>query len=134
MLMEIGENNARPFNHLHDSRINDWFYYWTSKYKEIKMPYVDNNSRDKYKEVDKVISQLSEITSKGDLEYLVFRLMVKFMATREKRYSTLHDVVYAVAHCADEYRRRFLDVRENEALESNGDIKETIYLNEENED
>lgn len=37
MLMEIGGNNARPFNHLHDSRINDWFYYWTVKYKEIIM-------------------------------------------------------------------------------------------------
>ena len=98
------------------------------------MPYVDKNSRDKYKDVDKAISQISEITTKGDLEYLVFRLMVKFMATREKRYSTLHDVVYAVAHCSDEYRRRFLDKREDEARESNGDIYDTIYLNEENED
>ena len=87
------------------------------------MPYVDKDSRKKYEIVDKEIASLDSIETKGDLEYLVFRLMVKFMVTREKRYSTLHDVVYAVAHASDEYRRRYLDVRENEALEANGDIK-----------
>ena len=87
------------------------------------MPYVDRASRDKYKEINKAIAFIDKIETKGDLEYLVFRLMVKFMVTREKRYSTLHDVVYAVAHASDEYRRRYLDVRENEALEANGDIK-----------
>jgi hypothetical protein len=86
------------------------------------MPYVDKTSRDKYKEINQAIACTDKIESKGDLEYIVFRLMVKFMETREKRYSTLHDVVYAVAHASDEYRRRYLDVRENEALEANGDI------------
>lgn len=98
------------------------------------MPYISKDDRKKYELTDKAIAAIDEITTKGDLEYLVFRLMVKFMATREKRYSTLHDTVYAVQHCADEYRRRFLDKREDEARESNGDIYDTIYLNEENED
>ena len=86
------------------------------------MPYVDKTSRDKYKEIHKAICFTEKIETKGDLEYLVFRLMIKFMETREKRYSTLHDCVYAVAHASDEYRRRYLDIRENEALEANGDI------------
>jgi hypothetical protein len=98
------------------------------------MPYVDRNSRDKYKEINKAISLTDKIETKGDLEYLVFMLMVKFMETREKRYSTLHDVVYAVQHCADEYRRRFLDKREDEALKNNGDITYCPYYNEDNED
>jgi hypothetical protein len=98
------------------------------------MPYVDRNSRDKYKEINKAIAFTDKIETKGDLEYLVFMLMVKFMETREKRYSTLHDVVYAVAHCSDEYRRRFLDKREDEAKAANGDITSGIYINEENED
>jgi hypothetical protein len=85
------------------------------------MPYIDKNQRDKYNKVTDEISRLN-IETKGDLEYLVFSLMVQFMKSREKRYSTLHEVVYAVQHCADEYRRRFLDKRENEALEKNGDI------------
>jgi hypothetical protein len=95
------------------------------------MPYIKSEDRAKYQSVDKAIAQLDEITTKGDLEFLVFRLMVKFMATREKRYSTLHDTVYAVAHASDEYRRRFLDAREDDARIVNGDIKDTIYLKEE---
>jgi hypothetical protein len=98
------------------------------------MPYVDRNSRDKYIEVDKAISRLNSIENKGDMEYILFRILVKFMSTREFKYSTLHEAVYGCQHVADEFRRRFLDVRENQALESNGDIKETIYLNEENDD
>lgn len=98
------------------------------------MHYVDRNSRDKYKEINKAIAFTDKIETKGDLEYLVFMLMVKFMETREKRYSTLHDVVYAVAHASDEYRRRFLDKREDEALKNNGDIISGAYYNEDNED
>lgn len=62
------------------------------------------------------------INSKGDLEYIVFKLMKYYMADREFRYSILHDCTYAIQHCADEFRRRYLDKRENEAREKNGDI------------
>jgi len=48
--------------------------------------------------------------------------MKQFMSTREYRYSTLHEAVYAVMHCADEFRRRYLDKREDEAMNTNGDI------------
>ena len=44
------------------------------------------------------------------------------MSTRDARYSTLHDCVYAVQHTADEFKRRFLDKREDDAREINGDI------------
>lgn len=97
------------------------------------MPYISQDDRDKYLEIDKAISRIKEISTKGDLEYLVFRLMIKFMGTREKRYSTLHDCVYAIQHCSDEFRRRFLDERENDARITNGDIKDTIYLKEDDE-
>ena len=49
--------------------------------------------------------------------------MKSFMKTREFRYSTLHEVVYDIMHCADEYRRRYLDKREDEARETNGDVE-----------
>jgi len=49
--------------------------------------------------------------------------MQKYMQHREKRYSILHDCVYAAMHCADEFRRRFLDKREDEARETNGDVE-----------
>ena len=86
------------------------------------MPYIDKNQRQKYNKVIDVIGNTT-IETKGDLEYLVFSLMQKFMKTREFRYSTLHEVVYAVMHCADEYRRRFLDNREDEARKTNGDVE-----------
>jgi hypothetical protein len=84
------------------------------------MPYTKPELREKY---FKVLDFLPSIETKGDLELCVFKLMRKFMETREYRYSNLHDCVYAVQHCADEFRRRFLDKREDKAREENGDIK-----------
>ncbi len=86
------------------------------------MPYIKQLDREKYNKIIDAIASVGNIETKGDLEYLVFSLMIKFMNTREKRYSTLHEVVYAVQHCADEFRRRYLDKREDEARETNGDI------------
>jgi len=86
------------------------------------MPYIDTYSRFRYVKVTDIIDAIPEISTKGDLEYLVFALMKKFMKSRESRYSTLHDAVYATQHAADEFRRRFLDKREDEALVANGDI------------
>lgn len=85
------------------------------------MPYISKQSREKYSLIKHLIDDLN-IETKGDLEYLVFLLMKKFMHTRENRYSNLHDCVYAAQHCADEFRRRFLDKREDEAREQNGDV------------
>ena len=86
------------------------------------MPYIKKEQREKYNILTNIID-INTIETKGDLEYLVFVLMKKFMNTREQRYSTLHDCVYAVQHCADEFRRRFLDKREDEAMKQNGDIE-----------
>jgi hypothetical protein len=85
------------------------------------MPYIDFPSRNKYISLFNLI-QTFEIETKGDLEYLIFLLMKRYMQTRESRYATLHDCVYAAQHCADEFRRRYLDKREDQALQSNGDI------------
>ena len=84
------------------------------------MPYIKRDRRNQY---DKILDQISTIYTKGDLEYCIFKLMKIYMKDREYKYSNLHDAVYAAMHCADEFRRRYLDVRENEALEKNGDIK-----------
>lgn len=85
------------------------------------MPYINSESRDKYKNLKSIINK-TEIDTKGDLEYLVFSLMVQFMVTRQFKYSDLHDCVYAVEHCSHEFLRRFLDKREDSARHENGDI------------
>ncbi len=84
------------------------------------MPYIKSEER---KVFDEALKDFPYINSKGDLEYVVFKIMKLYMADREYRYSTLHDCVYAIMHCADEFRRRYLDKREDEARETNGDIK-----------
>jgi hypothetical protein len=60
--------------------------------------------------------------SKGDLEYCIFYLMRRFIYRLKKNYTNLHDVTYACHHASDEFRRRYLDERENDALSENGDI------------
>ena len=84
------------------------------------MPYIEQNKREYY---DKFLNDIPVIVSKGDLEYCIFKLMKIYMSTRQYRYSILHDCVYAAQHCSDEFRRRYLDKREDTALETNGDVE-----------
>lgn len=86
------------------------------------MPYIKKSDRTRY---DIVLDQIGSIDGKGELEYCIFKLMRRYMCDKEERYSTLHDAAYAAAHCSDEFRRRFLDVREDDARHENGDIEET---------
>lgn len=83
--------------------------------------YISQKERSQYDNIRLEIER-TPIQTKGDLEYLIYSLMRQYMATRENRYSNLHDTVYAAMHCADEYRRRYLDKREDEAIAANGDI------------
>jgi hypothetical protein len=86
------------------------------------MPYIKkvDNGRAKF---DKVLNQIKKIGNKGDLEYCIFKLMKTYMKDKEYRYMPLHDATYAAIHCGDEFRRRFLDPREDEAMRENGDIE-----------
>ena len=82
------------------------------------MPYIKSDDRMKFAELD----NLPEIKTKGELEFCIFTLMKKYMEGKEYRYSVLHDCTYAAIHCGDEFRRRFLDKREDQAIVENGDI------------
>ncbi len=84
------------------------------------MPYIKKSLRSRY---DKSLSTLPVIASKGGLEYCVFKLFLNYMSDIDWKYKNLHDAVYAIIHAGEEARRRFLDVREDEALKKNGDIK-----------
>lgn len=88
------------------------------------MPYIDPKKRiDIDAHLVTQIRQMPNIETKGDLEYIIFALMKKYMSSREYKYSTLHDCVYSVAHVSDEFRRRYLDKREDQARETNGDVE-----------
>jgi hypothetical protein len=83
------------------------------------MPYIKKEAREKF---DVIWQEIDKIETKGELEYCIFMLMKIYMLGKEQRYSTLHDCTYAAQHCADEFRRRFLDVREDQAMKENGDV------------
>jgi hypothetical protein len=83
------------------------------------MPYIEPKERPQF---DKFLDQIPVIFKKGQLEYCVAKLMNIYMKDKEKTYTEWHNCVYAVQHCSDEYRRRFLDKREDYAKDKNGDI------------
>jgi len=83
------------------------------------MPYIKSEQRTKYMDG---LTRLPTMATKGELEYCVFYLMRLYMTDKRMRYSTLHDCTYAVQHASDEFRRRFLDAREDDARRENGEI------------
>lgn len=84
------------------------------------MPYIKQKDRRKF---DEGLANLPIPQTKGELEYCIFYLMKLYMEPLDVNYTNLHDTVYAAQHCADEFRRRFLDHREIVALDLNGDIE-----------
>ena len=50
------------------------------------MPYIEQTDRFKY---SGILMNLPNIKTKGDLEYCVYYLMLKFMNDKEERYSNL---------------------------------------------
>lgn len=87
------------------------------------MPYIQQNERIKF---DEVIDKITNIETKGELEYCIFKLMKIYASNKHFNYSNLHDTTYAAQHCADEFRRRYLDTRENFAMSTNGDISPDV--------
>ena len=83
------------------------------------MPYIKQEDRPTFANS---LFTIPRAKTKGELEYCIFYLMKMFISHKDFTYTNLHDCVYAAQHCADEFRRRFLDKREDEAREENGDV------------
>jgi len=84
------------------------------------MPYIKKSERDVF---DEVLNRMPILTAKGQLEYCIFKLMLQYMEERLANYSNLHDCTYAAIHAGEEFRRRFLDRREDDARIDNGDVQ-----------
>jgi hypothetical protein len=82
------------------------------------MPYISENDREQFKYLDKIF----KIENKGMLEYCIFKLLKIYMKDKTVCYYTLHDATYAAIHAGEEFKRRYLDKREDEAIKINGDI------------
>lgn len=82
------------------------------------MPYIEKNLRKYY---DSKLDNLV-IKGKGELEYCIYKLLKRYMVDKSYTYTYLHDAVYGAVHAAEEFKRRNLDIREDKALQENGDI------------
>ena len=87
------------------------------------MPYISKDERKQFEDFRIFLRDMPALETKGNLEYLIFLLMKKYMSSREQKYSELHNVCYAAQHCCDEFRRRYLDKREDSARTANGDVE-----------
>jgi hypothetical protein len=86
----------------------------------IKIPYIPTAVRRIF---DPHLCEVSrKITKKGELEYAIFKLLKLYMTDKEYNYSNLHETVYAGIHAAEEFKRRYLDEREDLAKIREGDI------------
>ena len=84
-----------------------------------RMPYIAECERPYYRDI---LKQIGSINTKGRLEYCIAYLLLKYMQNKEWRYSNLHDATYAAIHAGEEFKRRYLDKREDDAIETHGDI------------
>ena len=85
------------------------------------MPHINDLDKVKYNHIVDMINSSQNIETKGDLEYLVYQLMKRYMHSRDRKYTTLHEAVYGTIHAGEEFKRLHLDHRENEAINKNGE-------------
>ena len=85
------------------------------------MPYIKMEDRERFLPAFRELASEPPKT-KGELEFLIYTIMKLYMDGKERNYHNLHDTTYAAQHCADEYRRRNLDKREDDARSINGDV------------
>jgi len=92
------------------------------------MPYISQNKR---KQPDMVrltraIARAVEsgaIDCRGDMNYVYFYMARRYMNQYGYTYHKISDVKNAAKDSADEINRRFMDKRENKAIEENGDVE-----------
>jgi len=86
--------------------------------------FVDTENK---KQFDKLLYQLPGISSKGQLEYCIYKLLLIYMKDKEVRYSNLHDTVYVTIDCGNEFRKFFVKFETHINLTIIEKFKETIY-------
>jgi len=85
------------------------------------MPYVKQNDR---KRIDPFVEELFEkLTTKGDMNYAMTRLLHLYIQREGKRYKNLNDAIGVVECVKQEFYRKIVVPYEEEKIAENGDIK-----------
>jgi len=91
------------------------------------MPYIDPDRR-KLPEMVHLTRAIAKavasgaINSRGDLNYIYFYMARKYLDKKGYTYHPISDTKAAARDSADELNRRFMNKREDKAIEENGDV------------
>ena len=89
------------------------------------MPYIKEEDKPKFDRQLRPLSQL--IMSLGELNYCCTVLMREEVRKRGEKYEKLSAIHGAVRDAADEFKRRVVDVYEDQKILENGDVyKESL--------
>jgi hypothetical protein len=90
------------------------------------MPYIKSEDRYKYREILEMIDDISLrrniLNSAGDLNYLITKIIHKYMAINGKKYQTMNDIVGALESAKAEFQRRVVSPYEDLKIDENGDL------------
>ena len=82
------------------------------------MPYIKKAGRQR---IDELLSQV-HIDGPGELNYAICKLAINFLDKREMSYTTLNDIIGAMAGAQAEFTRRIVVKYEEHKIRENGDI------------
>lgn len=80
------------------------------------MPYIEKSLR------PALASGRLEPRTEGELNYVLTRVILKYLENQGRRYATMNDIIGALGACGLEFYRRVVVDYEQEKIEENGDV------------
>jgi len=93
------------------------------------MPYIESERRKVYDPainliVDEMLIADDDDQVKGELNYCIYKIILKYMGMRGHKYFRLQDFIFGVlGACQNELARRMLNPYEEKKIMDNGDVK-----------
>jgi len=88
------------------------------------MPYIQQKIRKKYQEVLDYLNHFVKINCPGELNYILFKIILQYIKSRKECYHTYNDVIGVLECIKQELYRRFVSKYEDLKIKQNGDIVE----------
>jgi len=84
------------------------------------MPYIRKADRFNF---DKSLNEFPNTINKGDLNYCVTVLALKYIKNHGKSYTNISSAASSLVDAADEIKRRLLGPHEDQKIRENGDLE-----------
>ncbi len=80
------------------------------------MPYIEKSLR------PALDSGRLQPRTEGELNYVLTRVILKYLENRGRSYSTMNDIIGALGACGLEFNRRVVAPYEDQKIKENGDV------------